>query len=51
MISEENSLLEYVNEMEKAVKGRSYYMNPEAFDRALLTDYLYKKKQIIKGHS
>jgi uncharacterized protein with von Willebrand factor type A (vWA) domain len=51
MISEENSLLEYVNEMEKAVKGRSYYMNPEVFDRALLTDYLYKKKQIIKGHS
>ena len=51
MISEENSLLEYVNEMEKAVKGRSYYINPEAFDRALLTDYLYKKKQIIKGRS
>ena len=28
MISEEDSLLGYVNEMEKHVKGRSYYINP-----------------------
>jgi uncharacterized protein with von Willebrand factor type A (vWA) domain len=45
MISEEDSLLGYVNEMEKYVKGRSYYINPAEIDRVLLTDYLTNKKQ------
>ncbi len=45
MISEEDSLLGYVNEMEKYVKGRSYYINPADIDRVLLTDYLNNKKQ------
>ncbi|MDQ3961098.1 MAG: VWA domain-containing protein, partial [Thermoproteota archaeon] len=38
MISEEDSLLGYVNEMEKYVKGRSYYINPADIDKVLLTD-------------
>jgi uncharacterized protein with von Willebrand factor type A (vWA) domain len=45
MISEEDSLLGYVNEMEKYVKGRSYYINPADIDKVLLTDYLNSKKQ------
>lgn len=45
MISEEDSLLGYVNEMEKYVKGRSYYINPADIDKVLLTDYLDNKKQ------
>lgn len=45
MISEEDSLLGYVNEMEKYVKGRSYYINPAEIDKVLLTDYLNNKKQ------
>jgi uncharacterized protein with von Willebrand factor type A (vWA) domain len=45
MISEEDSLLSYVNEMEKYVKGRSYYINPADIDKVLLTDYLNNKKQ------
>ncbi len=45
MISEEDSLLGYVNEMEKYVKGRSYYINPADIDKVLLTDYLNNKKQ------
>jgi uncharacterized protein with von Willebrand factor type A (vWA) domain len=45
MISEEDSLLGYVNEMERYVKGRSYYINPADIDRVLLTDYLDSKKQ------
>ena len=45
MISEEDSLLGYVNEMEKFVKGRSYYINPGEIDKVLLTDYLNNKKQ------
>jgi uncharacterized protein with von Willebrand factor type A (vWA) domain len=49
MISEEDSLLGYVNEMEKYVKGRSYYINPADIDRVLLTDYLNNKKQQTLG--
>lgn len=45
MISEEDALLGYVNEMEKYVKGRSYYINPGDIDKVLLTDYLSSKKQ------
>ena len=52
MISEEDSLLGYVNEMEKHLKGRSYYINPADIDKVLLTDYLNNKKQkTIRGHS
>ena len=50
MISEEDSLLSYVNEMEKHVKGRSYYINPGIIDKVLLTDYLNNKKQTIRAH-
>ena len=45
MISEEDSLLGYVNEMEKYVKGRSYYIHPADIDKVLLTDYLNNKSQ------
>jgi uncharacterized protein with von Willebrand factor type A (vWA) domain len=52
MISEEDSLLGYVNEMERYVKGRSYYINPADIDKVLLTDYLDSKKQkTIRGKS
>src|SRR5215467_6067002 len=51
MISEEDSLLNYVNEMERNVKGRSYYINPTAIDKALLTDYLKNKKITIGSRS
>jgi len=47
MISEEDSLLRYVNEMERYVKGRSYYINPTTIDKVLLTDYLNNKKLTI----
>ena len=51
MISEEDSLLGYVNEMEKHVKGRSYYINPGVIDRVLLTDYLSNKKKTIRSRT
>jgi uncharacterized protein with von Willebrand factor type A (vWA) domain len=50
MISEESSLLGYVNEMAKHVKGRSYYINPGTIDKVLLTDYLNNKKHTIRAH-
>ena len=49
MVSEENSLLSYVNELEKYVKGRSYYINPSEIDKILITDYLNDKKSILRS--
>jgi len=49
MVSEEDSLLSYVNELEKYVKGRSYYINPAEIDRILITDYLNSKKSILRS--
>lgn len=51
MVSEEDALLSFVNDMEKHVKGRSYYINPANIDRVLITDYLLNKKQIINAGS
>lgn len=49
MVSEEDSLLSYVNELEKYVKGRSYYINPAEIDKILITDYLNDKKSILRS--
>jgi uncharacterized protein with von Willebrand factor type A (vWA) domain len=49
MVSEEDSLLSYVNELEKFVKGRSYYINPADIDKILITDYLNDKKSILRS--
>ncbi len=49
MISEEDSLLGYVNTLERQVKGRSYYINPTTLDKVLLTDYLSNKKTIMSS--
>jgi uncharacterized protein with von Willebrand factor type A (vWA) domain len=51
MISEEDSLLRYVNEMERYVKGRSYYINPATIDQVLLTDFLNNKKLTMASRS
>ncbi|MGD1836539.1 MAG: VWA domain-containing protein [Nitrososphaeraceae archaeon] len=51
MISEEELLLDYINEMEKHVNGKSYYINPASIDKMLLTDYLNNKKSIVKSSS
>ena len=51
MISEEDSLLGYVNELEKLVKGRSYYINPAEIDKVLLSDYLNNKRTTLSSHT
>lgn len=48
MISEEDSLLGFVNEMERRVKGRSYYVSPEALETALLSDFIRNKRAILR---
>lgn len=47
MVSEEDTLLSYVNEMEKGVKGRSYYINPANLEQVLITDYIQNKKRRV----
>jgi uncharacterized protein with von Willebrand factor type A (vWA) domain len=49
MISEEDSLLGFVNDMEKRVKGRSYYVSPEALETALLSDFINNKRTILRA--
>ncbi|MEM2760116.1 MAG: VWA domain-containing protein [Nitrososphaerales archaeon] len=51
MVSEEDALLSYVNDMEKQVKGRSYYINPLHIDKLLITDYLSNKRRTVSTRS
>ena len=48
MISEEDSLLGFVNDMERRVKGRSYYVRPESLETALLSDFIRNKRTILR---
>jgi uncharacterized protein with von Willebrand factor type A (vWA) domain len=47
MISEEIELLSYVEDFEKHLKGRAYYINPETIDRVLISDFISNKKKIL----
>jgi len=49
MVSEEDTLLDFVNELAKSVDGKSIYINPRDIDKVLITDYLSNKKKMIKG--
>ncbi len=46
MISEDDSLLGYVNNFERQIKGKAYYINPSDIDKVLIKDYLFAKKSI-----
>jgi uncharacterized protein with von Willebrand factor type A (vWA) domain len=49
MVSEEDTLLDFVNELARSVDGKSIYINPKDIDKVLITDYLSNKKKMIKG--
>ena len=51
MVSEEEELLSYVESLEKHLRGRAYYINPEKIDRVLISDFLSNKKRIINSGS
>lgn len=48
MVSEEDTLLDFVNDLAKSVNGKSIYINPKDIDKILITDYLLNKKKLIK---
>lgn len=47
MISEEDELLSYVENLEMQLKGRAYYINPANIDRVLINDFISNKKKIL----
>jgi uncharacterized protein with von Willebrand factor type A (vWA) domain len=47
VVSEETELVNYVQEFEKELKGRTYHINQENMDTVLVHDYLFKIKKII----
>ncbi|MGN6628947.1 MAG: VWA domain-containing protein [Candidatus Nitrosocosmicus sp.] len=48
MVSEDDTLLDFINELAKSVNGKSIYINPKDIDKVLIKDYLVNKKKTIK---
>lgn len=49
MVSEEVELLSYVEGLERHLKGRAYYINPENIDKILISDFISNKKKILSS--
>jgi uncharacterized protein with von Willebrand factor type A (vWA) domain len=49
VVSEESELLEYVQQMEKQLQGRTYHINQNNMDKVLVIDYLYNTKKILNS--
>ena len=49
MVSEEEELLSYVENLERQLKGRAYYINPEKIDRILINDFIVNKKKVLSS--
>ena len=47
VVSEESELLEYVQNLEKAFRGKTYHINQNNMDKVLVIDYLYNTKKIL----
>jgi hypothetical protein len=48
MVSEDDTLLGFINDLAKSVNGKSIYINPQDIDKILIKDYLLNKKKTIK---
>jgi uncharacterized protein with von Willebrand factor type A (vWA) domain len=51
MVSEETELSNYVENLEKYLKGRAYYINPEKIGRVLISDFISNKKKILNSRN
>jgi uncharacterized protein with von Willebrand factor type A (vWA) domain len=51
VVSEESELLEYVQQMEKILQGKTYHINQNNMDKVLVIDYLYNTKKILGSKS
>jgi len=49
VISEEEELLEYVQGLEKELKGKVYHINQENMDKVLVHDYLSNTRKVLSS--
>lgn len=47
VVSEETDLLNYVQQMEVQLRGRTYHINQNNMDRVLVMDYLHNHKKLL----
>lgn len=47
IVSEEPELLNYAQELEKELKGKTYHINQENMDQVLVNDYLSKTRKVL----
>ena len=50
VISEEVELLEYVQQLEKTLKGKTYHIQNENMEKVLVTDYLNNTRKVINSN-
>ena len=50
VISDEEELLTYAEDIEKELKGKTYQINQENMDRILVNDYLTKTKKVLNSN-
>jgi hypothetical protein len=44
-------LTQELENLEKYLRGRAYYINPEKIDRVLISDFISNKKKILNSSS
>jgi uncharacterized protein with von Willebrand factor type A (vWA) domain len=50
VVSEEVELLEYTQDLEKELKGKTFHVNQENMDKVLVTDYLSKTRKVLSSN-
>ncbi len=49
MVSEEEELLNYVQDLEKELKGKTYHIDQENMDKVLVHDYLSNTRKVLNS--
>ena len=49
MVSDEEELLEYAQDLEKKLKGKTYHINQENMDKVLVHDYLTNTRKVLSS--
>lgn len=49
VVSDEDELLDYIKELEKDLRGKTYHINHENMDKVLVHDYLAKTRKILSS--
>ena len=50
VVSEEEELLKYAEDIEKELKGKTYHINQENMDKVLVHDYLAKTRKVLNSN-